>query len=73
MTYTIYYNRLDGFQNVTITCNRTYELERIKSFYWVIDCDDFVYKSPFHNNWSDQVWKRAKKMYKEQVKHVIQP
>jgi len=66
------YKQLDGFNNVVITCSKRYLNETV-SFRWVIECNDFVYKSRLQNNWSHQVWQRAKKMYNEQVKHVIQP
>ena len=67
-----YFKQLDGFHNVTISCTITYGVECIKKFRWIIDCDEFVYKSNLHCNWSDQLWQRAKAMYKTEVKHVVQ-
>jgi hypothetical protein len=72
MTTTTYFGDLDGFHNVTIICTRAYGLESVK-FRWIVDCDEFVYKSNLHNNWTDQLWKRAKAMYKTEVKNVVQP
>ena len=73
MSITTYFKRLDGFNNVVITCTRLYGIEKIESFRWVIDCDEFVYKLPMYVNWTEEVWDRAKRMYREQVKHVVQP
>ena len=67
----LYYDKLDGFHNVIITCKRTYGLECIKSFRWQIECDEFVYQSAQDINWSDQVWQKAKTMFKKEAKNVI--
>ena len=73
---TCYYEQLDGFHNVVFTCKANYAgkwKERIDSFVWKIECDEFVFKSPQYTNWHDQVWQRAKTMYAKEVKRVIQP
>ena len=68
---TWYQKHLDGFHHVTFTKMTCHESEQIRSFRYVIECDEFVYKSDININWSDQVWARAKKMYREQLKHVV--
>jgi hypothetical protein len=68
---TSHYEHLDGFNNVTIQCDvRSAGLEQV-AFRWIIKCDEFIYKSRLHNNWTDQIWNRAKNMYYKEVKRDI--
>jgi len=73
MSVTTYFKHLDGFNDVSITRTANYGVEKIKSFRWVIECDQFIYKSRIYTNWSDQVWERAKTMYRKELRHVVQP
>ena len=69
---TRYFKQLDGFHNVIMQSDFSYGLECISKFYWRVECDEFVYTSPYETNWSDQIWQKAKNMYKREVKNVVQ-
>ena len=70
---TTHFDKLDGFNNVTVTMQHITANEQVLLHKYIIDCDEFVYKSGSNHYWWDDIWLRAKAMYKKEVKRVIQP